>query len=85
MQDAFSRFPNASLSIESEGSPTPCIIVAGDPDGFRWLAYILLEMADKVDNPSASDGWHIAMSAASTPQLRLNEGWVLSLNCDPQF
>ena len=55
--------------------------IEGTPDGFRWLAQLLLYMADHVDQ--ASLGYHIVVKPsdfAHTP-IGLKEWDVLVLNC----
>lgn len=88
MLDTIASFPEASLTIETAGPPSyDCqrVLITGDPDGFRWLANVLLKMANDVDDPSspAHIGWHLVFSEDSATQLRLADGLRLSLTCDP--
>jgi hypothetical protein len=88
MQDIHESFPAGSITIGVDGPPTYAghrIVLTGKPDGYRWLAQVLLKMADDVDDPakSTSIGWHMLLNAECAPPLRLEPEWFLSLNCDP--
>ncbi len=89
MLDTIAKFPEAAISMETDGPPaydSGRVILRGDPDGFRWLAGVLLKMADDVDDPSnpAHRGWHLVLGDETTAQLRLAEDLRLSLNCHPK-
>ena len=88
MLDTIARFPDAAISIETDGPPaydSGRVIVRGNPDGFRWLAGVLLKMANDVDEPSspAHIGWHLVFGDDTAAQLTLAENLRLSLNCHP--
>lgn len=96
MPDSFEqmleRFPGAFLSIRKDGPPTyqgefPYrIIIDGNPDAFRLLAQLLNMMADKVERNLARDhlGWNFVAGTETIPQLHMDEGYLLSLVCDPE-
>lgn len=74
MLDTIARFPDAAIKIETDGPPaydSRRVIVTGDPDGFRWLAHVLLKMADDVDDKSkpARIGWHLVFGDDTATQL----------------
>ncbi|MDB5386459.1 MAG: hypothetical protein JWM11_2105 [Planctomycetaceae bacterium] len=84
-------FPDALLSIRSDGPPTyrgenpHRIIVAGNPNAFRMFAQLLNMMADTVEQRSDDSGlgWNFVVGTETIPQLQMDEGHLLSLVCDP--
>ena len=89
MQDIHESFPDGSITLGVDGPPTYVgqrLIVTGTPDGFRWLAQVLLRMAEHVDDPAdpASIGWHMLLNEECAPPVRLEPDWYLSLNCEPK-
>jgi len=90
VSDILQRFKSALLSIAVEGPPHyDCgrVIVRGDPNGFRFLASLLQEMADTVSSsnqPASRSGWHLGLKPEDVPQLRMNNA-ILVLDCDPSM
>lgn len=89
MQDIHEGFPAGSITIGVDGPPAYVghrIIVTGKPDGFRWLAQVLLKMAESVADPDDPSriGWHLLLNEEVAPPIRLEPDWYLSLNCEPQ-
>ena len=86
------QFPDACLSIRKDGPPTyrgenPLrIIIEGNPEAFRLLASLLNMMAEKVEGRLAKEslGWTFLVGTETIPQLHLDEGYLLSLSCDPE-
>lgn len=84
-------FADCSLAIRSDGPPSYIgkdaqrIIVEGNSRGFRMLAETLLAMADAVENDPAvrEHGWHLVLSPGDVPQLYMDAGSLLVLNCEP--
>ena len=88
MQDIHENFPTGSIAINTDGPPAYVghrIILTGTPEGFRWLAQVLLKMADDVADPGkpTSIGWHMLLNEECAPPLQLEPEWFLSLNCEP--
>jgi hypothetical protein len=87
MQDIHERFPAGLISLGIDGPPTYVghrLMVTGNPDGFRWIAQVLLKMAESVDDPAspANIGWHLLLNEECAPPLRMEQEWFLSLNCE---
>ncbi|MEM7601663.1 MAG: hypothetical protein AAF357_09635 [Verrucomicrobiota bacterium] len=79
-----STHPNALLAgyestVDSENDPWQYAILRGTPDGFRMLALVLVEMADKVD--ANGEDWHLALSPDDIAALLTANVRNLSLTC----
>ncbi len=82
---------NGSLTIRSDGPPnyvgkdSQRVVVEGNSSAFRMLAQTLLAMAEAVEADPAirQYGWHLVLSPEDVPQLHMDAGFLLVLNCEP--
>ncbi len=85
-------FASGSLTIRSDGPPNYAgkdnqrVIIEGNPGAFRMLAETLLAMAEAVEGDPAIQpyGWHLVLSPEAVPQLHMDAGHLLVLNCEPE-
>ena len=94
MSDSFEKiledYPQAILTVRKDGPPTfqgedpHRMIISGNPEAFRLLASVLHMMADRVEQMRESDvsGWYFLVGSDTIPQLRLDPGHLLALDCD---
>jgi hypothetical protein len=90
VSDVLNSFADSSLTIRVDGPPrydSRRVIVGGDAGAFRMLAETLLAMAETVEADPAirQSGWRLVLSPEDVPQLHMDNGDLLVLDCDPDY